>query len=123
MQHSLYSDFFISLLLKFFSALDFYWVQSPNEVAERAVGCDDFLWILEILSLNCSERSQCCFSALCEVKILCFSLILNMGSTGSSWGPYQGIILHRTIEPQVLSDSSPASYSLKVPCNYIDFTS
>lgn len=41
MQHSLYSGiFYLSAAEFFFSALDFYWVQSPNEVAERAVVCD-----------------------------------------------------------------------------------
>lgn len=60
--------FFISVLLKFFLPLGFYWVQSPNEVAERAVVCDVLFWILEIVSLNSCEHSQCCFSALCEVK-------------------------------------------------------
>lgn len=85
-------------------------MQSPSEVAERAVVCDELFWILEMLSVNCCEHSQCCSSALCEVKILWFSLILNMESTGSSWGPYQGIILHRILNPEFFLTL------LKVPC-------
>lgn len=68
MQHSMYSDIFYLSAAEIFSPLGFYWVQSPNEVAERAVVCDDLFWILERVSLNSCEHSQCCFSALYEVK-------------------------------------------------------
>lgn len=118
MQHSLYSDIFYLGAAEIFFSTRFLLGAKSKWSGWESCGV---WWLLldfgNTVSKSC-EHSLCCFSALCEVKILWFSLVLNRGSTGSSGALTKVLFCIELLNPEFFL-TSPPSYSLKYLANYI----